>query len=46
MSNAWGRRFQEEMTEEVEAFNQSIDIDARIFYEDIKGRIAHASMLK
>lgn len=46
MSNAWGGRFQEEMTEEVEAFNQSIDIDARIFYEDIKGSIAHASMLK
>lgn len=45
MSNVWGGRFKEEMNEEVQSFNQSISVDYRLFHEDIKGSIAHITML-
>lgn len=45
MSNAWGGRFKEEMNKEVQSFNQSISVDNRLLQEDIKGSIAHVTML-
>lgn len=47
MSKAlWGGRFKESMSEQVADFNQSIEVDARLFYQDIKGSIAHVTMLE
>lgn len=47
MSKAlWGGRFKESMSEQVADFNQSIEVDARLFYQDIKGSIAHVKMLE
>ncbi|WP_414051137.1 argininosuccinate lyase [Macrococcus animalis] len=46
MSDAlWGGRFESSMDELVEKFNQSIDVDQTLFYEDIEGSIAHVTML-
>lgn len=42
----WGGRFKESMSEQVADFNQSIEVDARLFYQDIKGSIAHVTMLE
>jgi argininosuccinate lyase len=44
-SKLWGGRFSGEMSEIVERFNASIDIDRRLYREDIAGSIAHAHML-
>jgi len=41
----WGGRFNAPTNEFVEQFNASIDVDARMFREDIAGSRAHARML-
>ncbi len=41
----WGGRFQKETDTLVNDFNSSIDFDARLYREDIKGSLAHAKML-
>jgi len=41
----WGGRFESTTDEFVEAFNASIDVDARMYAEDVAGSRAHARML-
>jgi len=41
----WGGRFNAPINEFVEQFNASIDVDGRMFKEDIAGSRAHAEML-
>jgi argininosuccinate lyase len=41
----WGGRFESPTDEFVEAFNASVDVDARMYAEDIAGSRAHARML-
>ena len=41
----WAGRFSKEVDETVNAFNSSIAFDARMYAQDIKGSIAHATML-
>mgnify|MGYP001144286568 FL=1 len=41
----WAGRFSKEIDEGVNAFNSSIAFDARMYEQDIKGSIAHATML-
>ncbi len=45
MAKLWGGRFSKNTNELVDAFNASIDFDKRLYHEDIRGSIAHASML-
>ena len=41
----WGGRFQQSTDELVEQFSESISFDARLYEPDIRGSIAHATML-
>lgn len=41
----WSGRFSEDMDEMVKIFNASIDVDRRLYREDILGSVAHVSML-
>ncbi len=41
----WAGRFSKEVDETVNAFNSSIAFDARMYQQDIRGSIAHATML-
>ena len=41
----WGGRFSGEMNDLVERFNASINVDRRLYREDIAGSLAHAAML-
>jgi len=41
----WGGRFAADTVPSVEAFTASIDIDRRLYRQDIQGSIAHAKML-
>ena len=41
----WAGRFKKETDEKVNDFNSSISFDCRLYEEDIKGSIAHATML-
>lgn len=41
----WGGRFSKPTDKLVEEFNASIDFDKRLYREDIRGSIVHASML-
>jgi argininosuccinate lyase len=41
----WAGRFQKETDKEVNDFNSSIGFDCRMYKEDIKGSIAHVTML-
>ncbi len=41
----WGARFSSEADERLQAFNSSISIDSKMYKEDIKGSIAHVTML-
>ena len=41
----WAGRFSKEVDATVNAFNSSIAFDARMFAQDIRGSIAHATML-
>ena len=46
MAKLWGGRFSKTTDEMINEFQASIDFDKRLYYEDIKGSIAHATMLK
>ena len=41
----WAGRFSKEVDETVNAFNSSISFDGRMYRQDIRGSIAHATML-
>ena len=45
MAQLWKGRFKKELAKETNDFNSSISFDCRMFEEDIKGSIAHATML-
>ena len=45
MAKLWGGRFSKNTNELVDAFNASIDFDQRLYHEDIRGSMAHATML-
>jgi len=45
MANLWSGRFEKEMELIVEEFNASINFDKRLYDCDIKGSIAHVTML-
>ncbi len=45
MAQLWKGRFQKELAKETNDFNSSISFDSRMFEEDIKGSVAHATML-
>ena len=46
MAQLWGGRFTKETDAKVYAFNASIGFDQRLYRQDIKGSIAHATMLQ
>ncbi len=41
----WGGRFSEPTDAFVERFTASVDFDRRLYHHDIRGSIAHATML-
>lgn len=41
----WAGRFSKEIDKKTNDFNSSIKFDSRMIEEDIKGSIAHATML-
>lgn len=45
MAKMWAGRFSKEVDEGVNAFNSSIAFDWRMYRQDIRGSIAHATML-
>lgn len=45
MAQLWKGRFKKELAKETNDFNSSIKFDCRMLEEDIKGSIAHATML-
>ncbi len=45
MAQLWKGRFKKELAKETNDFNSSIKFDCRMYEEDIKGSIAHATML-
>ena len=45
MAELWKGRFKKELAKETNDFNSSIKFDSRMYEEDIKGSIAHATML-
>ncbi len=45
MANLWSGRFEKSMDEIVEKYNASISFDKRLYEFDIKGSIAHVTML-
>ncbi len=45
MAKLWGGRFRKTTDKKVDDFNSSIRFDKRMYRQDIKGSIAHASML-
>ena len=45
MAQLWGGRFTKKTDELVYAFNASIDFDKRLYRQDIRGSLVHASML-
>ncbi len=45
MTKAWGGRFQKETASLMDNFHSSIHFDCRLAEEDIRGSIAHATML-
>ncbi|MCC8074175.1 MAG: argininosuccinate lyase [Clostridiales bacterium] len=45
MAQLWKGRFKKELAKETNDFNASIHFDSRMYEEDIKGSIAHATML-
>ena len=46
MAQLWGGRFTKQTDEQVFAFNASIFFDCKMVHEDIRGSIAHATMLE
>ncbi|MEK7355048.1 MAG: argininosuccinate lyase [Bdellovibrionota bacterium] len=45
MSKLWGGRFEKDMSREVARFTSSLELDVRLWKNDIRGSIAHARML-
>ncbi len=45
MAKLWGGRFQKNTDKKVDDFNSSIRFDKRMYRQDIRGSIAHATML-
>jgi len=45
MMKLWGGRFRKEANKLMEEFNSSLQIDQRLYFEDIIGSIAHVNML-
>ena len=45
MAKLWGGRFTKENDQDVFKFNESLSFDKRLYSEDIKGSIAHVTML-
>lgn len=45
MNTMWAGRFQKQLDSRVNDFNSSIHFDCRMYKQDIKGSIAHATML-
>ena len=45
MAQLWGGRFTKETDRLVYNFNASLSFDKRLYKQDIKGSMAHASML-
>ncbi len=45
MAKLWGGRFRKSTDKKVDDFNSSIRFDKRMYRQDIRGSIAHASML-
>lgn len=45
MAQLWGGRFTKETDQLVYQFNQSLNFDKRLFEQDIRGSLAHVSML-
>lgn len=45
MAKLWGGRFRKSTDKKVDDFNSSIRFDKRMYRQDIKGSIAHATML-
>lgn len=45
MTKMWAGRFKKELDENVNAFNSSISFDYKMYKHDIKGSLAHATML-
>ncbi len=45
MAKMWAGRFSKEVDEKVNDFNSSISFDCRMYRQDIRGSIAHATML-
>ena len=45
MAKLWGGRFQKSTDQKVDDFNSSIRFDKRMYKQDIKGSVAHATML-
>ena len=45
MAQLWKGRFKKELAKETNDCNSSIKFDGRMYAEDIKGSIAHATML-
>lgn len=41
----WGGRFRKEENKLMEDFNSSLQVDKRLYFEDIRGSIAHVKML-
>lgn len=46
MAQLWGGRFTKETDQLVYQFNQSLNFDKRFFEQDIRGSLAHVSMLE
>ncbi len=45
MAQLWGGRFTKETDKLVYQFNQSLNFDKRFFEQDVRGSLAHVSML-
>ena len=45
MAKMWAGRFQKELDKTADDFNSSLHFDCRMFQQDIKGSMAHATML-
>lgn len=45
MAKLWGGRFQKSTDKKVDDFNSSIRFDKRMYKQDIKGSVAHATSL-
>ena len=44
-NSVWGTRMKSEVSSVLQAANSSIEIDKRLYQEDIQGSIAHCTML-